>query len=197
MPILRRRNRRPSSFEFSKRVGVGVSRAKLPRAKETQIISRWLEVEGKLTGIANLQIDGRVRGRVELKGYKVTVTARGRVTADVVAENVVVAGRIDGHVVAEDKVEVLAGGVVQGDVCARQVVLADGAVCNGRVDRSYDSLIEWSRPVEIDRPLAAPSRPMPAGVPMPRVGHDPREKAIRSTRRDALGWTFVDSESPE
>ena len=64
MPILRRRNRRPSSLEFSKRVGVGVSRAKLPPAKGTQTISRWLEVEGKLTGVANLQIDGTVRGRV-------------------------------------------------------------------------------------------------------------------------------------
>lgn len=216
MPILRRRNRKPTSAKSPIDAPKPATPVQTPPARVTPTLGHGFAVRGEIVSHEDLDIDGTVRGRIVLDGHRVTVGVDGRVTADVRAGEVVIHGRVDGSVVAEDRVEILPTGSVQGDIHAPQVVLADGATCNGRINRTRDETLEWSRPVEIDAPLAAPARPAApkakarpkanppaAAVLVPRVGHDhrpdpkPKSKAAtkpRQPERQQIGWTFVQVE---
>lgn len=97
-------------------------------------IGRSVHVKGELTGNEDLTVDGTVEGRVDLNGHNLTIGTHGRITAEVSAKRVVVRGHVTGDILAEERIEVADGGVVEGDLTAPKVVLAEGARFKGSVD---------------------------------------------------------------
>ena len=82
----------------------------------------------------DLVIEGTVEGRVELPNNQLTVGANGVVRAEIQAKCVVVVGKVTGNIQGSERIEIQATGVVDGDVSAPRLVVAEGAVLNGAIE---------------------------------------------------------------
>jgi cytoskeletal protein CcmA (bactofilin family) len=96
-------------------------------------IGKSIAIKGDLTGNEDMVIEGKVDGKVELPNNQLTVGANGTVRAEVHAKSVVVIGRVTGNVHGTERVEIQATGIVEGDVNAPRLVVAEGAVINGAI----------------------------------------------------------------
>ena len=96
-------------------------------------IGKSISIHGDVTGDEDLVIEGDVKGKVELPNHQLTLGASGRVHAEVSAKSVVVVGKVTGNVTGSERVEIQATGVVEGDVHAPRLVVAEGAVLNGAI----------------------------------------------------------------
>ncbi len=92
-------------------------------------------IEGSITGDAEVLVDGSLAGTVELEG-RFVLGRRGRIEADVMAHSVQISGHVKGDVRASEKIEVLSSGSVEGDLTAPLVSIAEGGICNGRIEMS-------------------------------------------------------------
>src|SRR5262249_52663484 len=81
----------------------------------------------------DLVIEGKVEGKVTLPNSQLTIGANGSIKAEVQAKSVVVIGRVAGNVRGTERVEIQATGIVEGDVIAPRLVVAEGAVVNGSI----------------------------------------------------------------
>ena len=98
-------------------------------------IGSSMVIQGEITGHEDLVIDGKVQGKIIVKGHRLTIGEHGDVKAEVQdAGTVVVQGNLVGNVSAEHKIEIASTGSVLGDIRAPRIVLADGARVKGRVD---------------------------------------------------------------
>jgi cytoskeletal protein CcmA (bactofilin family) len=94
------------------------------------IIGRDLVFVGKITSkepVESLLIDGSVEGSINLPGSLVTVGRHGQVTADIIARDIVVMGRIDGNATALSRMEIRAGGALDGAAATPRLRIEDGA----------------------------------------------------------------------
>jgi cytoskeletal protein CcmA (bactofilin family) len=96
-------------------------------------IGKSITIKGDLTGDEDLVIEGKVEGRVDLPSSQLTVGANGVIAAEIQAKAVVVIGKVTGDVTGSERVEIQATGVVDGDVSAPRLVVAEGAVLNGAI----------------------------------------------------------------
>jgi cytoskeletal protein CcmA (bactofilin family) len=90
-------------------------------------------LQGVVTGSAELLIEGEVHGEVRVDAM-VTVGAEGAVEGPVSAAVVRISGRVTGNVAASDRVEVSPSGILEGDIAAPRIVIAEGAFFKGRVE---------------------------------------------------------------
>ena len=97
------------------------------------IIGQGIVIEGEVTSDEEVIVAGTVRGKLTVDG-PVTIEAGGVVEADVGATTLSNAGTINGNVNATDRVDLLGGSRLVGDVRAARVTIADGAVFKGNVD---------------------------------------------------------------
>jgi cytoskeletal protein CcmA (bactofilin family) len=97
-------------------------------------IGRALTVQGRVISSQDLTIDGQVEGTIELGDHALVVGAGAGITADLVAKTITISGAGPGNVRGSHKVDLRATGSVDGDIVAPQVVMAEGAVINGKVD---------------------------------------------------------------
>jgi cytoskeletal protein CcmA (bactofilin family) len=119
-------------------------------------ISKGLIFTGDITGSESLVIDGKVEGRINLPGSRVTVGHTGEVEAGIAAGEVVVEGRIRGNVSAFTLVEVHSDGALTGDVTTTRISIEDGAFFKGGIDiRKPEpaSVSEASFQAEADTPF--------------------------------------------
>lgn len=97
-------------------------------------IGKSISLKGDLSGNEDLTIEGHVEGRVDLPNNLLTIGANGSVNAEVHAKTVVVVGKVTGNVSAAERIEIQATGLVNGDVSAPRLVVAEGAVVNGSIE---------------------------------------------------------------
>ena len=88
---------------------------------------------GEISGNAELVIEGRIEGEIDLDST-VVVGDQGQVHGKIVAGAIEVAGKVVGNVHGRDRVEVLASGKLEGDVTSPRVVIAEGAFFKGKVE---------------------------------------------------------------
>ena len=106
----------------------------LDPARQRQAVAGSLDEGGILLGLAIAELMVEVGdGKVELPTAQLTIGANGVVRAEVNAKAVVVVGRCTGNVNGSERVEIQATGVVEGDVHAPRLVVAEGAVINGSI----------------------------------------------------------------
>ncbi len=98
-------------------------------------IGQSVVIKGQLTAREDLTIDGRVEdGKVEVPDNVVTVGVHAQIAAEIIGRSIVVLGTVTGNVRATERVEIRAGGSVQGDIVAPRFSMADGAQLRGRVE---------------------------------------------------------------
>ena len=96
-------------------------------------IGKSISIKGDLTGNEDIVIEGSVEGKVDLPNNQLTVGANGKVKAELNAKAVVVVGHVTGNVKGTERCEIQATGVVEGDVTAPKLIVAEGAVLNGAI----------------------------------------------------------------
>jgi len=96
-------------------------------------IGKSITINGDLTGEEDLVIEGKVEGKVTLPNSQLTIGANGTIKAEVQAKSVVVIGKVAGNVRGTERVEIQATGIVEGDVIAPRLIVAEGAVVNGSI----------------------------------------------------------------
>ena len=104
-----------------------------------------VHIKGEISARENFSISGRVDGRIDVAGHSLTIEAGAHVQADVTAETIVVAGTTHGTLIAEQRIELRAGSVVDGDLTAPRLVIEDGAVVRGKVDIAGTRVAELAR----------------------------------------------------
>ena len=95
------------------------------------VIAAGLTFEGKIEGSGHVRISGRFKGDVQVDGT-LTVEAGAHLAGAVRAGSVVVAGEIEGNIEGAQRVELHQSGVVNGDISAGSLTVADGARMRGR-----------------------------------------------------------------
>ncbi len=123
----------------------------------TTIIAEGVRVQGEFKGDGPMVIDGDVHGSITTT-QNIDVGANATIEADIKAGSMVVAGKIKGNVTAHDRLELTTGGRIDGDVITRVLVIAEGAILNGRCTMNAVVAEEEMEEEEMEVPKAKPSR---------------------------------------
>lgn len=105
----------------------------------TANVKESVSIKGELTVEEDLTVEGRVEGKIELKGHNLWIGPQGSVHAEVHAKSVIIAGKAIGNIFASELVEIRLSGSVQGNIHCPRVSLADGAKFTGRIDTETEA----------------------------------------------------------
>lgn len=97
------------------------------------ILSEGMTIDGNIEAQGSVRIDGVVQGRVAVQG-PLELGPTAQITSDVQGSKVTIAGAVEGNVEGKERVDILAGGKLNGNVRAPRLTIADGAVFRGKVD---------------------------------------------------------------
>ena len=98
------------------------------------VIGKTISIKGEVISQEPLTIAGHVNGSVDAAGHVLTIEPGGRATATLLADTIVVGGAVEGSLCANDKILVSETAVIEGDLTAPGVRVADGAQVRGRID---------------------------------------------------------------
>lgn len=96
-------------------------------------IAEGSTVSGDLETTGPLIVCGTVRGNAAVAG-PVRLAATAVWTGGIRARAAVIAGRVTGRVSIEDRLEIGASARIEGDLTARTIAIARGAVIDGQVN---------------------------------------------------------------
>lgn len=138
----------------------GATRSFFGRGEEGMAnIGKSITIKGDLTGNEDIVVEGTVEGKVDLPNNQLTIGANGTAKAEITAKTIVVIGKVSGNVHGTERVEIQATGVVEGDVSAARLIVAEGAVLNGSIHMTQPkSGLESKPPFEASRPLVGEAR---------------------------------------
>ena len=119
----------PSSFDAPRRAVTG-------EGKES-VIAAGLTIEGKIEGAGHVRIAGRFQGDVHVQG-NLTIEADAKVTGGVRAAAVVIGGELEGNIDGAQRVELLATGVLNGNLKAGSLTVAAGSRMRGQVEFGWE-----------------------------------------------------------
>src|SRR6476620_948801 len=105
-------------------------------AKES-LIAADLTIEGKIEGTGHVRMAGRFKGDVNVDG-DLTIEPGAKITGSVRASTVTIAGDLEGNIDGASRVELLASGVLNGDLKAGSLTVASGSRMRGNVSFGWD-----------------------------------------------------------
>jgi cytoskeletal protein CcmA (bactofilin family) len=118
-------------------------------------IGATIQFKGDLTGDEDLEILGQIEGKIDLPSHQLTIGDGGRVKAEISAQAVLVQGHVTGNITATERLEVQASGIVDGDIRAPRLLIAEGAVVNGAIEMTGKSARSSAAPPKVAAPAAA------------------------------------------
>jgi cytoskeletal protein CcmA (bactofilin family) len=101
------------------------------------VIAADITIEGKIEGTGHVRIAGRFKGDVNVQG-DLTIEAGAKLTGGVRAKRVIIAGELEGNIDGAQRVELLEGGVLVGDVKAGALTVAAGSRMRGQADFGWE-----------------------------------------------------------
>jgi len=104
-----------------------------PRDAIESVIGADLTIEGKIEGSGHIRVAGRFKGDVTVEG-NLTIESGAKLAGGVRAHAVTIAGELDGNILDAARVELLASGVLVGDLKADSLTVAAGSRMRGRVE---------------------------------------------------------------
>jgi cytoskeletal protein CcmA (bactofilin family) len=102
-------------------------------SRVTAFIGKTTRVRGEIYSEEELYLDGEVEGSLEVR-HLLTIGPNGKVKANVKAKELVVRGSIHGDVEASDRISIMNGASIVGDVKTAGIVIEDGAYFKGGID---------------------------------------------------------------
>jgi cytoskeletal protein CcmA (bactofilin family) len=107
------------------------------REARESLIAADLTIEGKIEGSGHVRIAGRFKGDVHVDG-NLSLDAGAKLTGGVRANTVVIGGEMEGNISEATRVELLASGVLTGDLKAGSLTVAAGSRMRGQVEFGWD-----------------------------------------------------------
>jgi cytoskeletal protein CcmA (bactofilin family) len=104
--------------------------------KET-VIAASLTIDGKIEGAGHVRMAGRFKGDVNVDG-DLTIEPGAKITGSVRASTVTIGGDLEGDIEGASRVELLASGVLNGDLKAGSLTVASGSRMRGNVVFGWD-----------------------------------------------------------
>ncbi|MFH2107222.1 MAG: polymer-forming cytoskeletal protein [Chrysiogenia bacterium] len=101
-------------------------------SEQKSSISKATTITGEISGKGELRLDNQMNGVITLKGLLI-IGRDGNFSGRVEADHIIVEGRVEGRIKALDKIEIRAGGHVQGKIVCQQIAIAEGAFLDGEV----------------------------------------------------------------
>jgi cytoskeletal protein CcmA (bactofilin family) len=101
--------------------------------RKESLIAADITIEGKIEGGGSVRIAGKFKGDVSVQG-DLTVEAGAKLTGSVRASKVTIAGELEGNVDEASHVDLLASGVVIGDLKTGTLTVAAGARMRGQAE---------------------------------------------------------------
>ena len=157
--------------------------AGVSRATVDTVIGPECIVRGRLEGRGIIRIEGRFEGEIDTEG-DVIIGEAGELVANVCARDVLLGGRVRGDVRATGRLEILHTGRLEGDINARQLIVAEGAVFSGKCE-TFEAYGEDTRPVVAQVVVAEPVAPRSTAVTTraPQVLDGQRAEELRTRLR--------------
>ena len=141
----------------------GSARPARSNANQDVIVGKSIVVKGELHGCEDVKIEGQIEGKITLQQHVLTVGTHGRIHADVLAKSVVVLGEVVGNIEAVETVSIRAEGMVDGDIKAPRVAIAEGATFRGGIDMEQGRQGQPAQGTASEpKPRPEPRRPEPA-----------------------------------
>lgn len=97
-------------------------------------IGKTMNINADITSDEDVTIEGRVNGNITVS-KTLTIGKNGFVTADMTAAVVRIIGVAKGNIIASDKVEILSEGRYTGNIQSKKLVVAEGAILNGIINK--------------------------------------------------------------
>jgi cytoskeletal protein CcmA (bactofilin family) len=97
-------------------------------------IGRQLIISGEIDCEYDLAVEGKVEGRITVRGASLTITETADVDADLRAPRIIVRGRVRGALWASERIELAASAVVDGSLSSGRIAIAEGAHFSGSLD---------------------------------------------------------------
>ncbi len=124
--------------------------------KEQTVIGEQIAVEGTIRAREDLEIQGTMKGSIEMQQNKLTVGPRGTVEADVNAQDVTVSGSMTGNIECSGRAEITGEANFTGQIKAKRVCIEDGAFVKATIEMLRDG--ETKKPPMPSKPAEKPNQ---------------------------------------
>lgn len=94
------------------------------------LIGKTTLLSGTLNADGSVRIEGAFEGSVISKS-DVYIGPGGKVKADITAKNVTISGSVTGNISVDEKLELLSGAMLNGDIKVKKLVIEEGAIFKG------------------------------------------------------------------
>src|SRR3990172_9346927 len=110
------------------------------------IIPTGMTLRGKIEGTEELPVAGTVDGEIHLRGT-LRLLASGCLRGRGSGWEALVAGQVDATLMASERAEIFSTARVEGEIRARRLTMAEGALVNARIiscaPPAHPSRLEW------------------------------------------------------
>ena len=105
-----------------------------PARDEKTIIGEHISIEGNIRAEEDLEIEGSMKGNIELEKHNFKVGPNGQVEGEISARNVIISGEFKGNIKSREKVEVTREADFYGEIKAKSISVEDGAYIKGVIE---------------------------------------------------------------
>lgn len=125
------------------------------------VLSADVEIKGSIKFTNELIIDGKVEGEITSAGV-LTVGENAEIRGEIKTKSVTVFGKVHGNITVDERCELKARAVLQGDLKAARLVIEEGATFVGKSEVTPNKIAmkqpEAARPSEPQKQQAAGAR---------------------------------------
>jgi cytoskeletal protein CcmA (bactofilin family) len=122
------------------------------RRPDRAVIGATLRISGEISGEEELIIQGKIEGKIVVKGQGVTVGKSGKVKANIHARSIRVEGEVRGDLFGEQEIILEASGDVEGNLISPSVRLENGSRFKGSIDMERAKSTAAAPPVAAIKP---------------------------------------------
>jgi len=119
------------------------------------ILSADVEIKGSIKFTNELIIDGKVEGEINSQGI-LTVGENAEIRGEIKTKSVTVLGKVHGNITVDERCELRARAVLQGDLKAARLVIEEGATFVGKSEVTPNKVAmkqpEAVRPADAGKP---------------------------------------------
>ena len=130
-------------------------------ANKQNILSADVEIKGSIKFTNELIIDGKVEGEINSAGV-LTVGENAEIRGEIKTKSVTVFGKVHGNITVDERCELKARAVLQGDLKAARLVIEEGATFVGKSEVTPNK-VAMKQP-EAVRPPDQGAKPVAANV---------------------------------
>ncbi len=98
------------------------------------LIGKSVIIRGEISATEDLYLDGLLEGTVNLPDSLLTIGPNARITAELHVRDLILFGRLDGNVTASGRVDLRDQAVVNGNLSASRLTMAETTSVHGKVE---------------------------------------------------------------